>query len=121
MERHQWGLARKGLNDGYMQVFGWGTREFSGLALFFKQYIDDMKKNKTIRIKIAPQYYDAVECRIKTFEVRINDRDYCLGDWLVLMEWDNGEFTGRECVRRIKYICSLDNIGLNGWVAMSIE
>lgn len=76
---------------------------------------------KTIRIKLLSEYYDAVERRIKNFEVQYNDRDYRVGDWLVLCEWDGHEYTGYEIVRRITYICNLDGIGLKGWVAMGIE
>ena len=67
------------------------------------------------------EYYDAVELRYKNFEVRYNDRNYRIGDWLVLCEWDGQRYTGHEIVRRITYICSLDAIGLTGWVAMEIE
>ena len=75
---------------------------------------------KIHRVKLAQQFYDAVEKRVKNFEVRFNDRDYRIGDWLVLCEWDGTKFTGNEIVRRIDYICRLDDIGLEGWVAMSI-
>ena len=77
--------------------------------------------SKTIRIKLLSRYFDAVESRIKTFEVRFNDRDYRVGDWLILREWDGSDFTGRAIMRRVTYVCSLDEIGLTGWVAMSIE
>lgn len=76
---------------------------------------------KTIRIKLLSKYFDAVEARIKNFEVRFNDKDYRVGDWLVLREWDGSKYTGYVTVRRITYVCSLDNIGLTGWVAMGIE
>ena len=76
---------------------------------------------KIIRIKLPQEYYDAVENRVKNFEVRFNDRDYHVGDWLVLCEWDGYWYTGNEIVRRITYICNLDGIGLKGWVAMRIE
>ena len=77
--------------------------------------------SKTIRIKLLSKYYNAVESRAKTFEVRFNDRDYRVGDWLILREWDGSNFTGHELMRRVTYVCSLDEIGLTGWVAMSIE
>lgn len=76
---------------------------------------------KTISVKLLSKYYDAVESRVKNFEVRFNDRDYRPGDLLILREWDGSEFTGFEIVRQITYVCSLDEIGLMGWVAMSIE
>lgn len=84
-----------------------------------------MKKNKyvpkVIRIKLMTEYYDVVELRYKNFEIRYNDRDYRIGDWLVLCEWDGRRYTGHEIVRRIVYICKLDAIGFAGWVAMEIE
>lgn len=76
---------------------------------------------KTIRIKLLSKYYEDVETRLKNFEVRFNDRDYQVGDWLVLCEWDGFQFTGYEIVRKITYVCSLDEVGLMGWVAMGIE
>ena len=78
-------------------------------------------KNKTHYVKLAWQYYDAVERREKNFEIRYNDRDYREGDWLVLREWDAGDYTGWEIVRRITHVYELDSIGWPGWVAMSIE
>lgn len=78
-------------------------------------------KNKVHYVKLAWQYYDAVEKREKNFEIRYNDRDYREGDWLVLREWDVGDYTGWEIVRRITHVYELDSIGLPGWVAMSIE
>lgn len=79
-----------------------------------------MDKFKTHHIKLASKYYDAVEQRRKNFEIRINDRDYHKGDWLVLKEWDGNNYTGFEIVRRVIDVYELDDIGWNGWVAMSI-
>lgn len=80
-----------------------------------------MRKVKVHRIKLASRFFDDVEQRRKNFEVRFNDRDYRIGDWLVLCEWDGSGYTGRECVRRIIYLCPLFSIGLDDWVAMGIE
>ena len=54
-------------------------------------------------LKILPKYFEAVKSGEKTFELRKADRDYKVGDWLHLREW-NGEYTGRYCYRKIKYI-----------------
>lgn len=57
-------------------------------------------------LKILPQYYDDVaKCR-KTFELRKDDRDFKVGEVLILREYDQGkdEFTGRMTVRNIGYI-----------------
>lgn len=78
-------------------------------------------KSKTHSLKLDAKYYDLVASRIKTFEVRLNDRHYYVGDWLVLDEWTGTEYTGRWLARRIKYILPLDDFGLRGWVVMAID
>ena len=37
-------------------------------------------------LKIAPEYFDAVDSGEKTFEIRLNDRDFKVGDTVVLRE-----------------------------------
>ena len=61
---------------------------------------------KTIRKKILPEYFQAVADGTKTFELRKDDSDYKVGDFLELREWDadKGEYTGRVVVREITYI-----------------
>lgn len=73
-------------------------------------------------LKILPQYYDAVISNIKHFELRKDDRDYQVGDFLVLKEWHNGNYTGRETGFKIEYIlrnCSeyglMDGYCILGW------
>lgn len=39
-------------------------------------------------LKIWPQFYRRVADGTKTFEVRVNDRGFQLGDTVVLREWD---------------------------------
>ena len=55
-------------------------------------------------LKILPQYFDAVVSNVKHFELRKDDRDYQGGDFLVLREWENEEYTGRETGFKIEYI-----------------
>lgn len=62
---------------------------------------------KTHNLKILPEHFANVVSGVKTFEVRFNDRDYKVGDLVLLREFDNGEYTGREIVQEICYI--LDN------------
>lgn len=38
-------------------------------------------------VKCWPKFYDHIESGEKTFEVRKNDRDYKIGDLLVIREW----------------------------------
>jgi hypothetical protein len=69
---------------------------------------------KIIYKKIIPQYFNEVQKGIKDFEIRKDDSDYEVGDFLVLQEGEhdfpiiNGTFkewkyTGNEVTKRIKY------------------
>lgn len=42
----------------------------------------------THKIKILPCYYQRVKNQTKNFEVRWNDRDYQVGDFCEIKEWD---------------------------------
>ena len=55
-------------------------------------------------LKLLPQYYNDVALGIKTFELRKNDRDFQVGDELVLREWDGEDYTGRSLFRHVVYI-----------------
>ena len=58
----------------------------------------------THELKILPQWFNDVESGKKTFELRENDREYKVGDKLMLREWDGEKFTGRQTTRLISYI-----------------
>lgn len=59
---------------------------------------------KTHKLKILPKYFDDVVSHKKQFELRKDDRDYEVGDDLLLQEYANNEYTGREYLVNIKYI-----------------
>jgi hypothetical protein len=61
---------------------------------------------KLHKLKTWPEYFEAVRCGVKGFEVRKNDRDFQVGDFLSLREYDprSGRYTGRTLERRISYI-----------------
>ena len=75
-------------------------------------------------LKILPQFFEPVYAGLKTFEIRYNDRDYQLGDFLYLQEWDyrKESYTGRKCVKRITYVLKdTEFIGLaDGYCAMGL-
>lgn len=48
----------------------------------------DSPTTKTHHLKTWPYYWDAIETGAKTFEIRRNDRDYHVGDILVLHRWN---------------------------------
>lgn len=55
-------------------------------------------------IKIAPEYFIAIINGDKLFEVRKNDRNYCVGDLALLSEWKEAKYTGRYAIVEITYI-----------------
>lgn len=66
------------------------------------------------RLKTDPDVFEEVATGRKTFEVRRADRDYQLGDALVLHEYDRARadrhavpdpgYTGRTCTRLVTFI-----------------
>lgn len=72
-------------------------------------------------LKILPEFFDAVVHGVKTFELRKNDRNFAVGDILLLKEWKH-EYTGREVYVRVKYIlkdCIFAGL-IPGYVIMAI-
>lgn len=57
-------------------------------------------------LKILPEYFKAQKAGKKNFEIRKNDRDYKVGDKLVLKEYDPKakEFTGQSFITEITFI-----------------
>lgn len=76
---------------------------------------------KRIKVKIKPCYYLAVEKGVKPFEVRYNDRDYKVGDILVLEEFAAGEYTGRKMNYEITYVLSDPEYVKEGYVVLGIK
>ena len=54
-------------------------------------------------LRIIPMYFDEVVAKRKMFELRKNDRNFRVGDKLILREYD-GEYTGNECERWVQYV-----------------
>jgi hypothetical protein len=79
-------------------------------GLFEKQLADGSKEYSVIEtvheLKTWPEYFQEVENGNKTFELRKNDRDYKVGNILILREWcpKNAEYSGRIIKRGIKYV-----------------
>ena len=56
-------------------------------------------------LKIKPEYYKDVECGLKTFELRKNDRDFQVGDILMLIKLDDdGNETDQVTRVKVTYI-----------------
>lgn len=61
-------------------------------------------------VKCSPTYFRQVQGGNKTFELRLNDRDYREGDTIILREFDRGangckgDYTGDSVIRKIGYV-----------------
>ncbi|HDV7145166.1 TPA: DUF3850 domain-containing protein [Yersinia enterocolitica] len=64
----------------------------------------------THQLKILPEYFQAVIEGRKKAELRTNDRNFKVGDYLLLAEWDGGidEYSGRKIVVEISDITQCD-------------
>lgn len=84
----------------------------------FKKYEYDVHELKT-----WPKYYKSVKDGSKPFELRKDDRDYKIGDVLILKEYDPGteSYTNDECTRVITYILKGGLFGLEkGFVILGL-
>ncbi|WP_088832703.1 DUF3850 domain-containing protein [Paenibacillus tyrfis] len=72
-------------------------------------------------VKTIPQFFEPAAAGAKPFTIRINDRNYKVGDTLFKREWDEatGVYTGREAAFEITYITSYGQHP--GVVVMGIE
>ena len=70
-------------------------------------------------LKIMPEYFRAVTSKAKRFEIRKNDRDYKIGDSLLLQEYVDDQFTGNEINATVTYMT--DYAQKKGYVVMGIE
>lgn len=73
-------------------------------------------------LKIQPKYFEVVRSEVKTFELRKNDRDFHVGDFLALNEWDDDHYTGRTELREVRYMLDVGEViqGADDIVLMSI-
>lgn len=73
-------------------------------------------------LKTYPKYFQETIEGNKLFEIRKNDRNFQVGDVLLLKEWDNIKYTGREVGAMVRYILYDKFIGLaEGYVALGLQ
>lgn len=68
------------------------------------------------RLKTLPSYFQALRIGDKTFEVRKDDRNFSVGDRLVLCEYDDlsDTYTGQELTYDVTYVMHGGKFGLDG-------
>jgi len=74
-------------------------------------------------LKTHQQFYEAAWSGLKTFEVRKNDRNYQVGDTLILKEWDHTKevYTGQKLRVEVTYILSDPQYVAKGFVILAIN
>lgn len=65
-----------------------------------------MIETRLHELKIWPQFFDDVVNKLKTYEVRVNDRAFQVGDIITMREWDPDVkmYSGRSCQIRILHM-----------------
>ncbi len=83
-------------------------------------------------LKTWPSFFKAIRDGSKTFEVRRADRDFAVGDCLILKEWDPGQqigslsdyagYTGEALRVRVTYLMPGGKFGIDpAYCVMGIE
>lgn len=85
-------------------------KEAQRTAEAFQEAASHSRTVITHQLKILPEYFQAVIDGRKKAELRTNDRDFKVGDYLLLVEWDGGtdEYTGRKIGVEISDITQCD-------------
>ena len=79
-----------------------------------------MRKMVYHEFKIGLNYFDDVKAGEKFFAVRYDDRCYAKGHNIRLREWENGEYTGRECVKQVIYVLRYSRMLKEGYVGLGV-
>ena len=99
--------------------------------------MNESRPRMTHELRCWPEFFNATRAGTKKFELRRNDRDYRVGDELLLKEWHpdtfTGSYTGCELLVRVDYIMKAEDatfVGMGyenvsplaaGYVIMSIS
>lgn len=71
-------------------------------------------------LKIAPEWFKAVQAGVKTFEVRRDDRDFKPNDILILREFDGEKYTGQQEKVEVRFVLR-NEYCREGYCIMSIS
>ncbi len=78
---------------------------------------------KIHELKILEEYFNEVRMGNKTFEVRLNDRNFQVGDFLLLKEFDPDReiYSGSEILCKVTYILDSPIFLKSGYIIMAIK
>ena len=71
----------------------------------------------THELKCWPEFFGPLNSGDKTAELRLNDRNFQVGDILILREWEptTQVYSGNECRRRVTHV--MHGVGTVGAIA----
>lgn len=73
-------------------------------------------------LKIRPKFFEAVISGKKTFEIRKNDRNFKVGDCILLKEYGKKSgFTGRNAMFDITYVMTDTEFVKKGFAVLGIK
>lgn len=84
----------------------------------------DLRLSATHDLKCDPEYFQAVKDGRKPFEVRNNDRDFHVGDYINLREYDRVKqcYTGEVILKiKITYVLKDYPALVDGFVVLGLE
>jgi len=77
--------------------------------------------SKVHDLKTVQPYFDALKYGQKKFEIRKNDRNFQVGDYLHLQEFDTDKgYTGEDLFFKISFVLDSEEFMQKGYVCMSL-
>ena len=74
------------------------------------------------QLKTKAEFFEEVASGVKTFEVRLNDRNFQVGDLLALNEiGKHGAHTGRHCMVEVTYVLTDKAYAKAGYAVLGIR
>ena len=80
----------------------------------------DRRVSKTHELKCLPEFFQQTYDLNKLFEIRKNDRDFQVGDRIILREW-NGSYSGRVIKDEITSVVAYPDGLKDGYVVIGID
>ena len=101
---------------------GYDIRMAEDEILYWMEQYAQSKNRTDHELKTWPEYFEAVWDGRKAFEIRKNDRNFQVGDWLILREWGPiTDYSGREIYAEVTYVLPGGKFGIEpGLCVLSI-